>query len=108
MGRRREHAGSDKMGELSRHWRRYVALAVLLVLPMLVMISWAYLFEKPSFMGATETNGQPDAFFTSLLNPKNVYDRPIARLSIYVELPWLFIVAIFIAPIVMLPKEEES
>jgi hypothetical protein len=96
------------MGELSRHWRRYVVLAVLLVLPMLVMVSWAYLFEKPSFMGATDTNGQPDAFFTNLLNPKNVFDRPIARLSVYVEMPWLFFVAIFIAPIVMLPKEEES
>jgi hypothetical protein len=96
------------MGELSRHWRRYVGLAVLLVLPMLVMVSWAYLFETPSFMGARDTNGQIAAYFTSLLTPKDVFDRPIARLSIYVEMPWLFFVGIFIAPIVMLPKKEES
>lgn len=96
------------MGELSRHWRRYVGLAVLLLLPMLVMIPWAYLSETASFMGARDTNGQIDAFFTSLLTPKDVYDRPIARLSIYVEIPWLFIVGIFIAPLVMLPKKEES
>jgi hypothetical protein len=101
------------MGELSRHWRRYVLLAVLFLLPMLVMISWSYAFEQRTFMGATAVSPtgittQDWVMTLNYIRNVDIYDRPIARLSVYVEIPWVFFVGAVLAPMIMLPKEDKE
>jgi hypothetical protein len=91
------------MGEPLSHWNRDF------VLPVITLIPWSHIFEKPVFLGAVDSIGQPDYFHASEYgSSKDFYGRPITRLSIYVEFPWLFFVAMVIAPIVMLLRKEES
>ncbi|MGB8780494.1 MAG: hypothetical protein WCD81_07590 [Candidatus Bathyarchaeia archaeon] len=62
---------------------RYLAMFVVIALPMIIGFAWGYLFEQNIAVEAGYTYS---------------YIRPSLSLSFYVELLWFFPVAIFILP----------
>jgi hypothetical protein len=66
---------------------RYLAMLVVIALPIIIGFVWGYLFEQNI---AVSSGGSGSSAIS--------YIRPSLGLSFYVEIPWLFIAAIFILP----------
>jgi ABC-type Fe3+ transport system permease subunit len=75
---------------------RYLAMLVIIALPMIIGFVWGYLFEQNI---AVWTGGSGSNVYS--------YIRPSLSISFYVELLWFFPVAIFILPR-MIGKTPES
>jgi hypothetical protein len=73
---------------------RYLAMLVVLALPVIIGFVWGYLFEQ-------------DIAVTTYGNAPIIYVRPSLGISFYVEIFWFFIAAIFILPR-MIGKIPES
>ena len=66
---------------------RYLAMLVILALPMIIGFIWGYLFEQDI---AVWTGGSGSSLHSEI--------RPSLSISFFVELLWFFPVAIFILP----------
>ena len=66
---------------------RYLAMLVVVALPMIIGFVWGYLFEQNI---AVWTGGSGTSTYS--------YVRPSLSISFYVELLWFFPVTIFILP----------
>jgi hypothetical protein len=66
---------------------RYLAMLVVLALPVIIGFAWGYLFEQDI---AVWTGGSGSSAVS--------YIRPSLSISFYVEILWFFPVAIFILP----------
>jgi predicted ABC-type exoprotein transport system permease subunit len=75
---------------------RYLAMLVVVALPVIIGFVWGYLFEQDT---AVWTGGSGTAIYS--------YIRPSLGISFYVEIFWFFIAAIFILPR-MIGKIPES
>ena len=75
---------------------RYLAMFVVLALPVIIGFAWGYLFEQNI---AVWTGGNGTSVYS--------YIRPSLCVSFYVELLWFFPAAIFILPR-MIGKIPES
>jgi ABC-type Fe3+ transport system permease subunit len=75
---------------------RYLAMLVIIALPVIIGFVWGYLFEQDI---AVWTGGSGSSVYS--------YIRPSLSISFYVELLWFFPVAIFILPR-MIGKIPES
>lgn len=81
------------MGELRSNWFRYLVLAVVLALPLIVCWSYAYAFETPT---VTEFSSSPVQYLIGV--------------GVYSEILWLIPAALFIAPLIIgkMPDKKED
>jgi len=66
---------------------RYLAMLVVIALPMIIGFAWGYLFEQNIAVSSGGSGSSAISYIT-----------PSLSISFYVELLWFFPVAIFILP----------
>ena len=78
---------------------RYLAMLIVLALPMIIGFVWGYLFEQNI---AVWTGGSGSAIYS--------YVRPSLGISFFVELLWFFPAAIFVLPRMMgkIPEDKRK
>jgi hypothetical protein len=70
---------------------RYLAMLIIIILPLIIGFGWAFLFEQPIAVMTGYPNGVP----------VYEYGRPGEYLGILFEIPWLVFAVIVLSPIII-------